>query len=194
MRRWLTVLGVAAALFALAFLGSPYWTVWRLSQAVKAGDAREVVALTDFPAVRANLKPQLDAWLRARAVKDAGKHHGFLASLELMLAPQLLGGAVDLVVTPDNLTAMLRSGRPPDFAKPLQPPPDAETPADEGLRQPAPTHAVRLGYEGGDLDLFHADIVNRTHPDRSVTLKLVRRGVLRWRVESVVLPPSVLRR
>ena len=193
MRRWLTVLGVAAALFAVAFLGSPYWTVWRLSQAVKAGDTREVVALTDFPAVRENLKPQLDAWLRARAAKDSGKHHGWLASLELMIAPQLLGSAIDMVVTPDNLTAMLRSGRPPDFAKPATPPPDVGAQTEAGPREPAPTHAVRLGYEGGDLDLFHADIVNRAHPDRSVTLKLVRRGVLRWRVESVVLPPSVLR-
>ena len=65
--------------------------------------------------------------------------------------------------------------------------------APEGPREPAPTHAVRLGYEGGDLDLFHADIVNRNHPDRGVTLKLVRRGVFRWRVESVVLPPAALR-
>ncbi len=192
MRRWLTVLGVAAALFAVAFLGSPYWTVWRLSQAVKAGDTREVVALTDFPAVRENLKPQLDAWLRGRAAKSAGKHHGWLQSLELMVAPQLLGSAVDMVVTPDNLTAMLRSGRPPDFAKPVPPPELSGVPAEAGPREPAPTHAVRLGYEG-DLDLFHADIVNRAHPDRSVTIKLVRRGVLRWRVESVVLPPSVLR-
>lgn len=194
MRRWLTILGAAAALFAAAFLGSPYWTVWRLSQAIKAGDAREVTALTDFPAVRANLKPQLDGWLRARAAKDAGKHRGWLASLELMLAPQLLGSAVDMVVTPENLTAMLRSGRPPDVAKPAPPPEALSSPTvAEGPREPARTRAVRLGYEGGDLDLFHADIVNRAHPDRSVTVKLVRRGVLRWRVESVVLPPSVLR-
>ncbi len=193
MRRWLTVLGVAAALFAVTFLLSPYWTVWRLSQAVKAGDAREVVALTDFPAVRANLKPQLDGWLRRRAEHDRGKHSGWLASFELMLAPQLLGSAVDMVVTPDNLTAMLRSGRPPDFIRSAPPPDDIATPAEAGPREPAPTHAVRLGYEGGDFDLFHADIANRAHPDRSVTIKLVRRGVLRWRVESVVLPPSVLR-
>lgn len=192
MRRWLTLAGVLAALFAAAFLGSPYWTVWRLSQAVKAGDVREVTALTDFPAVRANLKPQLDGWLRARAAKDSGKHHGWLASLELMIAPQLLGGALDMVVTPETLTAMLRSGRPPDVAKPAAPPEALPSPPAEGPREPAPAHAVRLGYEG-DLDLFHADIVNRAHPDRSVTLKLVRRGVLRWRVESVVLPPAMLR-
>ena len=152
------------------------------------------MALTDFPAVRANLRPQLDGWLRRRAEYDRGKHRGWLASFELMLAPQLLGSAVDMVVTPDNLTAMLRSGRPPDFAKPAAAPPeDLETSAETGPREPAPTHAVRLGYEGGDLDLFHADIANRAHPDRSVTVKLVRRGVFRWRVESVVLPPSVLR-
>ena len=111
-----------------------------------------------------------------------------MQSLELALAPALLGSAVDLVVTPETLTAMLRSGRPPDLGKTVQPP---EVVMD-GPREPAPTRAVRLGYEG-DLDLFHADIVNRAHPDRSVTVKLVRRGVLRWRVESVVLPPGVLR-
>lgn len=191
MRKWLTLTGAAAALFAAAFLLSPYWAVWRLSQAVKAGDTREVTALTDFPAVRANLKPQLDGWLRRRAEHDRGKHRGWLASLELMIAPQLLGSAVDMVVTPENLTAILRSGRPPDIAKPA-PPPEALASGEPGPREPARTHAVRLGYEGGDFDLFHADIVSRDHPDRSVAVKLVRRGVFRWRVESVVLPAGVL--
>ena len=110
-----------------------------------------------------------------------------------MLAPQLLGSAVDLVVTPETLTGMLRSGRPPHLAEPAPPPEALPSSAPEGPREPAPTRALRLGYEGGDLDLFHADIVNRAHPDRSVTVKLVRRGVLRWRVESVMLPPGVLR-
>ena len=188
MRRWLTLAGVLVALAAAAFLGSPYWTVWRLSQALKAGDAREVVALTDFPAVRENLKPQLAAWLRGRMERDRGKHRGWLQSLELSMAPALLAGAVDLVVTPETLTAMLRSGRPPDLGKTVQPPEIVTG----GPREPAPTRAVRLGYEGG-LDLFHADIVSRTHPDRTVKVKLVRRGVLRWRVESVVLPAPALR-
>ena len=188
MRRWLTLLAVAAALFAVAFLGSPYWTVWRLSQAVKAGDARAVVALTDFPAVRANLKPQLDAWLRARTARERGGPSGWLGRLEAMLAPALLGSVVDLTVTPETLTAMLRTARAPDPGRSAL----GEACA-SGPRSPTDTHAVHVGYVGGDLDLFGASIASRSRPERSVTVKLVRRGLLTWRVTEVDLPASALR-
>ena len=183
MRRlaaWALALTVLAG---AAFIGSPYLAVWRLSQAVKGGDARTVAQLTDVAAVRADLKPQLEAWLRARAARRAP--HGLLGRLEAALAPYLAGGVVEAAVTPETLTAMLRTARPPrpaegGDARPATP------------RGPTDTHAVRLGYVDGDLDQFSAEIASRRRPDRRVGLRLLRRGVLTWRVVSVELPASAL--
>ncbi len=188
MRRLLISAAALAAVAALAFLGSPYLAVWRLSQAVKGGDARTVAALTDFPAVRANLRPQLDAWLKAQAAKHEA--HGVLGQLEAALAPYLAGSLVDVAVTPETLTAMLRSARPPR--------PGAEDlPADAGSsvtpRSPADTHAVHVGYVDGDLDQFRAEIASRRRPDRVVAVRLLRRGVFAWRVVEVTLPAAALR-
>ena len=199
MNRLLTLLGLLAALAAGAWYGSPYYTVWRLSQAVKAGDAQGVARAVDFPAVRENLKPRLRAYLEAEAQRKPGS---WLDRLGLALASSLMGSAVDVVVTPETLTAMLRTAKPPRPTAPAElPPPDPGGTTDaagldpaSGPRKPTDTRAVRMGYLAGDLDLFRATLASRAHPQRAVGLRLTRRGFLSWKVVDVELPPSAFRR
>ena len=188
MNRLLTALAVIAALAAGAWYGSPYYTVWRLSQAVKAGDAQGVARAVDFSAVRENLKPQLRAYLEAESARKPGS---WLDRLGLAVASSLMGSAVDTVVTPETLTAMLRTAKPPKPTSPLGPPP-AE-PGAEGRRKPTDTRAVRMAYVAGDFDLFRASLASRARPDRSVGLRLTRRGVFSWKVVEVDLPARALR-
>lgn len=189
MRKLLMLFGALATLAAAAWLASPYVAVWRLSQAVKAGDAQAVARVVDFPAVRENLKPQLAAYLDAESKR--GKPRSLLDQLGLALAPYLLGSAVDLVVTPETLTAMLRTARPPKVGGPAGPPPPEEA---QGPRAPTDTRAVRMSYAGADLDLFRAEIASRARPERRVVVRLVRRGVFAWKVVSVELPPAAFLR
>jgi hypothetical protein len=188
VRKLLTFLGVALALLAAVWLGSPYFTVWRLSQAVKSGDAAQVSRAIDFPALRENLKPKLRAYLEAETARKPGS---FLDRLGLALASSLMGTAVDVVVTPEAVTAMLRTAKPPKVAGPAGPPPPDEAP---GPRSPTDTRAVRMGYVGGDLDLFTASLASRARPERAVGLKLTRRGVWDWRVVDLELPARTLAR
>ena len=61
MPRVSTLLALAAALFALAFLSAPWLAFRALREAAAAGDAQALAELVDYPAVRASLKPQLTA-------------------------------------------------------------------------------------------------------------------------------------
>lgn len=186
MRKLLGWIAALALIVGAVYLGSPYYTVWRLSQAVKAGDAKGVAAAIDFPAVRANLKPQLAARLEAQLAAKRAKPHGLLDQLSMVLAPYFAGTAVDMTVTPEALTDMMRTGRAPAITKAAPPPADPDQPAT--ARSPTDTHAVDLGYVGDDLDQFHASMASRAHPGRRVTLHLLRRGVFTWKVVSLDLP------
>ena len=85
---------MAAALIALAsagwWFGSPWWTLWRMREAARAGDAQALAAYIDFPALRASTREQL----------GLGPVGGLLA-----------GPAVDALVSPEALELALGSGR-----------------------------------------------------------------------------------
>ena len=179
---WIATIGL---LLLVVYYGSPYYTVWRLSQAAKAGDAKGVAEAVDFPAVRANLKPQLADYMQAQIAEERAKPHGLLDQLGLVLAPYFVGSAVDMTVTPETVTAMIRTARPPRMTKDARPA-AADEPATS--RAPTDTRATDLGYVGDDLDQFHAAIASRAHPQRRVVLHLLRRGFFTWKVVSLDLP------
>jgi hypothetical protein len=64
MRTFFTLILFAVTLIAGAYFGSPWWTVWNLERAAKAGDVHAVAQVVDFPAVRASLSPQLTSRCR----------------------------------------------------------------------------------------------------------------------------------
>jgi hypothetical protein len=63
MRKGRTLAAAAAALLVLLaaswWFGSPWWTLWRMREAARAGDAEAVAAYIDFPALRASTLEQL---------------------------------------------------------------------------------------------------------------------------------------
>lgn len=85
-------LALAAALLALLaagwWFGSPWWTLSRMRDAARAGDAQALAAYIDFPALRASTREQL------------GPIGGALAR-----------PAVDALVSPAALRLALGSGR-----------------------------------------------------------------------------------
>jgi hypothetical protein len=183
VRRFLTWLSLAAILAGGAYLGSPYYAVYRLVQAARAGDGRTVAGYVDFPAVRASLKPQLQGYLDAEIAHEKAKPHSLWDRLGLALAPFLVGPSTDLLITPDTVAAMIRTGRPPKVTNPLGPKPKVST---EG--GPGDARALDYGYVGDDLDQFHAQVASRAHPSARVNLRLLRRGFFAWKVVSLDLP------
>lgn len=63
MRKGRTIALLAAALvLSLAagwWFGSPWWTLWRMREAARAGDSETLAAYIDFPALRASTRARL---------------------------------------------------------------------------------------------------------------------------------------
>ncbi|HEX8448830.1 MAG TPA: DUF2939 domain-containing protein [Allosphingosinicella sp.] len=92
--RILRAVAAAALLVLLAagwWFGSPWWTLWRIREAARAGDSEAVAAYVDFPALRASTRAQLGPRLGP-------------------LGRALAGPAVDALVSPAALRLALGGG------------------------------------------------------------------------------------
>ena len=109
IRSFLALILLVAALAVGAYYGSPFYTVWRLEQAAKGGDAHAIAGVIDFPAVRANLSPRLSAALQASIDAEKTKPHSFLNRIGMAIAPFFHSKPADTLVTPEGLAIMLKN-------------------------------------------------------------------------------------
>ena len=101
--KWpLIILVIVAALY----LVSPYYSFWRFSEALKAGDQQKFERMVDFRSVRESLKQQLRAKLNEGKAKQPKKEPS-LFGLSDQFAPRLIDTLVDAYVTPAGLAALL---------------------------------------------------------------------------------------
>lgn len=75
--KFIVGLSIAALIFGILYLGSPYWNVFQLRKAVQRNDAIFVSDHVDFPQLRESLK----ATITAQVVKESTKNdtNGFEA-------------------------------------------------------------------------------------------------------------------
>lgn len=175
------IVGIAAAavaLFVIAWASAPVLAAQALVRAAKAGDERKIEKLVDFPALRESLKAELNAELLARMNRDPRMAESGLGGLGMMLAPMILSGAVDAVVTPEVVAQMVRTADAPDPTRPSDAGPKADRSEDDDIHQ-------SWGYRG--LNAFAVTLTDRDQPDDHLALILERRGLFEWKLAAVDL-------
>ena len=176
-KKLLTSLVLAVVvLAAAAWAAAPVFAGQALIRAAKAGDARKLETLVDFPALRASLKEELNQELVARMGRDPRVADSGLGGLGLLLAPMILSGAVDTVVTPEVLAQMVTTAEAPDPTD--RGPSPADRSDDKDIHQ-------AWGYR--DLNHFAVTLTDRDQPDQHLALILERRGVFSWKLAAVDL-------
>lgn len=182
----LLIIGVAGAvvLFGIAWAAAPVLAAQALIRAAKAGDEQKIEALVDFPSLRESLKAELNTELMERMSRDPRVSESGLGGLGMMLAPMILSGAVDAVVTPQVVAQMVRTAEAPD--------PTRRTPAEptEDKVEADDIHQA-WGYRG--LNEFAVTLTPRDQPDDHLALILERRGLFDWKLAAVDLqsaPPA----
>ena len=110
--KWpLIVLAVLAALY----IASPYYSFWRFTEALKAGDQQRFESMVDFRSVRESLKKQLRAKLaESRGNQPKKEKNPF--GLSDQFGPRLIDTLVDAYVTPSGLAALLADAKQPGAA------------------------------------------------------------------------------
>ncbi len=174
-RKLIIRLGLAAgAVFVLAYGASPLLAARSLIQAAKTGDERALERQVDFPAFRASLKDELNARMMVEMRKDKRLGDSGLSGLGMLLAPALVGGAVDAFVTPQAIALMVQEGRAP------KPEIKREEPKSENKR-------VRQSWGYRDLDTFAVTLTRDDQPDEQVSLLMKRRNLFGWKLAAIDL-------
>lgn len=107
MKKWIA----AAALFLLLALGGyvaagPYLAIDGIRRALAEQDTARLQKHVDFPALRVNLRAQLQDHLARSAGADV--QSSLLGSIALSVAGNVLGAGVDTLVTPMGIGALLQ--------------------------------------------------------------------------------------
>jgi hypothetical protein len=185
LRKLVTWIVALAVLAGGVYLGSPYYAVYRVVQAARANDAKTVNHFIDFPAVRASLRPQLQKQLEAQTERRRKQPQNLWDQLSLTIAPYLARPATELLITPQNVAAMIRTARAPQLSAPASAA-EAKARLDDDTG-PGDVRPLSFGYVGDDLDQFHVVIASRSQPGAKVRLGLLRRGFFTWKVVSLDL-------
>ena len=170
---------LAVVAFLVAYLASPILTVNAIVAAAKAGDEAALERMVDFPAFRDSLKDELTARLMAEAQADPDVRDSALGGLGMMLAPMLVGGAVDALVNAPTIAAMVRTAETPDpidAAAATTPEPESE---DRDIRQ---------SYAYRDLNTFVLGLTDPDRPDEKLKLLFKRQGLFGWKLAGIDLP------
>lgn len=176
MKKWIWLLAaVFAALLAYVVAG-PYLTVNAIREAVKTEDARALAKQVDFAALRISLKAQLSD----RLVLEAGPElqDSPFGAIGLRIAGGLVGGAVDAMVTPLGLGALMEGRKTWNRFGGIAPP----TRNDAG-QQPEPLRDAVYRYESPSR--FSATV--QDDAGRPIVFVITRDG-LRWKLSDIRLP------
>jgi hypothetical protein len=159
----LALVAVAVAILGGIYFGSPYWAARNLALAVKQGDAAQIDALTDMPALRESVKAQVLAAVTHRIRPDRRE----LGAIVELVAPAVVDKAVDSYVSPEEIVSIVKSGR-------LEP-------YDDGSVPPVKAQTAWL-----DRDHFRVTVQSGTG------LVFERRGFAAWKLVRIELPPGLL--
>ena len=178
MKKWIIAVVVLMALAIGGYVvAGPYLTIRGISNAIEQRDTGKLQRYVDFPALRVNLKAQVNDYV----VRQAGSQmqSSLFGAVVVGVLGNVTGAGVDTLVTPLGVAALLQGDSawkratgdtvggdtwgPPSPAKPL-----------------ADTHGR---YES--LSRFTA--TTRLQDGRELVFVLSRQG-LRWRLTNIILP------
>lgn len=178
-RSLITAAAVAVGLFLIAYFASPLLAVRGLVSAAKAGDEAALEQRVDFPALRQSMKNEMNARLVAEMRKDLGDHDKALGGLGMLLAPSFISSAVDTLITPKAVAAMVTEAREPRAA--------------DGIGQARPKtddadDTIKRSYSYRGLNTFAVTLHEQDRPERRLSLLMERRNLFFWKLAGVELP------
>lgn len=176
------LIAVALLLAALAGLyATPYVTLHQMRKAAAADDAAALAARVDFPALRENLKADMQQRMLDRDRNERGEPSP-ASTFGAALAGALLGPMVDALITPEALARIIEGQRPVKaaigFGKP-RPEPGA-------TERPRARLGTAMGYES--LNRFVFSVRHPGDDEEPVELVLHRDGLIGWKLAELRLP------
>jgi hypothetical protein len=164
----------AAAVLIIAagvtwYWASPAWTLRQMKAAADADDPGALDAYIDYPALREDLKSEIEGQMTA----EAKRHKSAFGSLGFAMGAAMAGPVVDRLVTPAGMRAALKAKRDRALTK-------VAPQAASALHVPDDPVVVRRG-------LSEFLVASKQQPGSGLVFK--RHG-LSWKLSGVHLPPN----
>ena len=176
MKKWIWIAAIALVALLAWVAAGPYMTVNAIRDAVRTEDASALAKQIDFPPLRDSLKRQLrDAMLRRVGIEAQSS---LLGALGMTVAGGLADGAVEAMVTPAGIGALMEGHKTWNRFSGLPPP----APEDTGDR-PQPLQDPRYRFESPSR--VTATVQG---DDGSETVFVLTRKGLRWKLSDIRLP------
>lgn len=106
MKKFVWALVAVGLVLVAVVVSGPYLTVRGLAQAIESRDTARLDRYVDFPVLRANLRAQLDDYVVRNAGVDLQAN--VVGAIMLAASKRLTGAAVDTLVTPTGIDAVLQ--------------------------------------------------------------------------------------
>lgn len=175
-------LSVAVVLALVALLGSvaagPFLTIERIRDAVREQDTAALAEQIDFPALRANLKAQVEDRIARRASPELQSSP--MGAFAVRLVAGLAGSAVDAMVTPAGIGAMLEGRNAWDRIQ-------GDRPVDANGGRPPVEPLQGAEYRFESPSRFTATVIDEA--GEPVVFVFTREG-LDWKLGDIRLPPA----
>ena len=121
--RWTIGIGTSLLILWLAYAVWPFFTVYRLADAVQARNVAAVSELVDFPALRRSLTAQI-VRTYLRLTGKAGRPGSILEQFSLGVGASVADPIVAKLISPEALLDLLHNGRLsgvfPDIVPPIE--------------------------------------------------------------------------
>jgi hypothetical protein len=178
MKKWLALLILALVAVAAYTAAGPFLAINALRSALETQDSAALSRHVDFPMLRSNVKAQLDDYMLRQAGPDMQSNP--FGAIALRIAGGIGGGAVDTLLTPAGIGAVLE-GR-----NLWQRGSGAGIDRDDSYAHTAPPDPLKdARYRFESSTRFTATVSNRS--GEPVVFVLSRDG-LRWKLSDIRLP------
>lgn len=190
---------VALVIAILVFIGcwfaSPYRACASIVKAVQDKNVDELNHYVDYPALRFNLKQQLNNKIKVQLEENEKNP---LALLGAAFTAPLVDTLVDELVTPSGVSAVLDGERTFSDVKSLGKPPVGKKAGESEQSQATPEGSkkeensmYKMDWKssyGSNFDEFNVTLTRSDKPETSVTVSMVRDGFFTWKINNILLP------
>lgn len=177
MKKWIALVAVLLIALVGYVVAGPYLAINGIRTALADQDTAKLERHVDFPALRVNIKAQLEDALARRAGTDLGSN--IFGAFALSVANNVVGTGVDAMVTPLGIGALLQG-------RSMWKQSIGETVDGDTYGKPVPADPLKTAaHEYESLSRFTATVVDE---DGDQVVFVFKRKGLTWKLADIRLP------
>lgn len=182
---WMFLL-LAVGMFMFCYLGSPYWAVYSIKQALADRNQEVIDSYIDFDSLRTNLKKQLTNQVE---MQFAEKQQKPINQVIQAFSYEAIDNLVDQYVTPEGIEDLFSGANTLQTIKKEFKLKEESTSAKQtNTQKKSPSNVTWSLNYGDNTNQFFAIIRPNQKENDKIEVSLVREGFFDWKVNNILLP------